>query len=609
MAGILKETKNVKKYWLEPESRTVEPVALMSTTVTGKQIGEIPYSARAGLELRAWTTGIECILVDFGKEVGGYPRLTFGSGNCRRIGVQAVESREHLLKPGLAEAAAPADPALYCHRIKTRSDRPVELPHCGGFRYLWLYPECPGRITLRDVWVEYTPYLAGGPGDCGYFLSSDETLNRAWFAGLHTIEMCTVRPTLGGPDGNHRIGEGDWVLVDGAKRDRLIWTADIGPMGAAVYVSDNNADAVRDSLLSLVSRQEQTGYIPGCSQTTVTGRIASGFFGEYVAWWVVCLYQYYMHTGDRELVEELFPAVKRALHYLHSQCRGGLFRQTPLNMMEWCFTVLRRGRPSYTNVMYYWALNSAAYLANEIRQDEVSAGYVSRAFRLSEAIERALWDEGRGVFLDTTADRNRVPQDANSLAIVSGMVGEPSAQRTILEYIREHMWTEYGSTNVDVPYYRLTPGLEPHNKRVIPFMNNYEALARFAARDDSGAMELIRRCWGDMVDREPGSTFWEWKGRSGGVDNHISSLCHGWSAGVVPLLSKYVLGVRPAAAGYRRFRFEPRLCDLDWAEGRVPVPGGGFIEARVVKVKGGIEASVKAPKGFEQQTGGKKVRP
>jgi hypothetical protein len=132
-------------------------------------------------------------------------------------------------------------------------------------------------------------------------------------------------------------------------------------------------------------------------------------------------------------------------------------------------------------------------------------------------------------------------------------------------------------------------------------MNYYEALARFIARDDEGALELMRRCWGTIVDSEPGSTFWEWAGRKGGVDVHFASLCHGWSAGIVPLLSKYVLGVRPVAPAYSRYLFDARPSDLEWAEGRIPVPGG-FIEARFEKSGKGLRAKVTAPNGIERVT-------
>jgi hypothetical protein len=596
MSGVLKEQSSIKRYWLEPDSASVSPVSLSVTHLSGEVIETVRYSPRAGLEVIANLHRRHGVMVDFGREVGGFPRIVFGTGRCGKVGVQAFESTRHLVNPLGAEAVSLLEPPVYHDHLKGRGETELRLPHCGGFRYLWLYPEHPGRVTVREVSVDYTPHRPGGPDDCGYFLCSDERLNRIWFAGLHTMEMCTVSPARGGIDGRHPIGRGDWVLVDGAKRDRLIWTGDLGPMGAGTYVGTGNGAAVRDSLSSLAYFQMKNGYIPACSPGPLPGRVASGFFGDYTAWWVVCLYQYYLHTGDGETAREYFPQVKRALSYMRSQCKGGLFRQNPRNMFEWCFTVVRRGRPSYTNIMYYWALNSASHLAHEIGEESVSAGYVSRAFRLGEGIERALFDEERGVYVDTSSDRERVPQDANSLAIVSGLIYDPGTAAVALDYLKDTMWEEWGSANVDIPYYRFTPGIGPHNRRVVPFMNNYEALARFAAGDDDGALELIRRCWGGMVDQEPNTTFWEWKGPDGGVDGRFASLCHGWSAGATPLLSKYVLGIRPSEPGYRGFKVDPRLGDLEWAEGRVPVPGG-FIEARVEKGAGKLNITVDMPAG------------
>jgi hypothetical protein len=598
VAGILKETGAIGEFWLEPSSRRVEPESLYLTDPNGKILEKVQYSPNAGLEIQATVDRRLCILVDFGKEVGGYANMAFGTGGCRMVGVQAVESVSHIENPLLAEPASITDSAMHVTHFKPTGPKPVRLPHFGGFRYLWLFPWRTGRLTLRDVWLDYTPYLSRDPDVSGYFLSSDEMLNRAWFAGLHTVEMCTVDPALGSHRSDRRIGEGEWVLIDGAKRDRLVWTGDLSPIAAAIYVSDFNTASVRDSLSSLSAHQYESGYIPACSPVPVLGRVASGFFGDYVAWWIVTLYQYYLHTGDRATVEEQMPVVRKALNYLHTQCRGGLYHQTPRNLMEWCFTVFRRGKPTYTNVMYYWALNCSAFLAYELGDDDFSGGCVSRAFRLGEAIERELWDSARCAYIDTTRDRGRVPEDGNSLAIVSGLLGEPFVANGVLDYMRESLWEPWGSTNVDIPYYRLTPGRPAHNKRVFPFMNNYEALARFMMNDDEGALELIRRCWGNMINQEPSTTFWEWVGRRGEVDGHFCSLCHGWSAGVVPLLSKFVLGVRPAAVGYRRFRFDPRPVDLEWVEGRVPVPGG-FIEARVEKKKAGYDLKVKAPRGVE----------
>lgn len=599
MKSVLKETGAIKDFWLEPFSRKVYPRAVGLTNLEGSVIEWTSFAPNRYNQVVLKPLRANGLLLDFSMEVGGYARLKIRCDDQFSLGVQAVESTGHIVKPVLSRLLSGRDPGIKDFRIKINKDCVAEVPHCGGFRYLWVYPLSFGSVRIEKAWVEYTPHIPESPDSTGYFLCSDEILNRAWFAGMHTVEVCTIDPKLGGPDSNSRVGEGEWVIIDGAKRDRLIWTAGLSPAGAAQYMSVYNTDAVRDSLLSLGKLQRKDGYIPACSQTNLLTKIGGSLFGDYVAWWIITLYQYYLHTADRETIRELFPVVKRALSYLHSQTRGGLFRQTPFNGCEWCFSIWRQGRPSYTNIVYYWALNCASFLAYELGEDEFSTGCVSRAYRLGEAVFRELWNSQKGVFIDTTENGKRVPQDANCLSIVSGLVSEPEEVIRILDYIRGTMWEPWGSVNVDVPYLRhISSALIPHNRKVVPFMNNFEVLARFMAQDNRNAVELIRRCWGNMVENEPGSTFWEWVGNGGKVDIHPVSLCHSWSAGVAALLSKFVLGVRPAGVGYIKFRFDPRCEGLDWVEGRLPTPYG-FIEARVERKGDSYIRTFKAPKGVE----------
>lgn len=55
----------------------------------------------------------------------------------------------------------------------------------------------------------------------------------------------------------------------------------------------------------------------------------------------------------------------------------------------------------------------------------------------------------------------------------------------------------------------------------------------------------------------------------------FTSLAHAWSTGVTPLLTTYVLGVRPLKPGFREWTVEPLpSADLTWAKGEVPTPYG-----------------------------------
>ena len=84
-----------------------------------------------------------------------------------------------------------------------------------------------------------------------------------------------------------------------------------------------------------------------------------------------------------------------------------------------------------------------------------------------------------------------------------------------------------------------------------------------------------------MASHDPGVTMWEGIGSDGGsYQGAFMSYSHGWSTGVTPLLTTYVLGVRPAAPGFSRWTVCPVVVadEMSWAKGVVPTPGGSAIK-------------------------------
>jgi hypothetical protein len=67
----------------------------------------------------------------------------------------------------------------------------------GGFRYLTLVHNTTGSITVEQVSVHFTamPHYADDQINnyTGYFHCNDELLNRIWYAGAYTNQLCTVR--------------------------------------------------------------------------------------------------------------------------------------------------------------------------------------------------------------------------------------------------------------------------------------------------------------------------------------------------------------------------------------------------------------------------------
>ena len=73
------------------------------------------------------------------------------------------------------------------------------------------------------------------------------------------------------------------------------------------------------------------------------------------------------------------------------------------------------------------------------------------------------------------------------------------------------------------------------------------------------------------------------------------SLCHGWSAGPCPWLSKYVLGVQIEKAGMSVIRIKPCLDGLSYVGGSVPTPYGEVKLYHEVR-EGKIYTKAQAPK-------------
>jgi hypothetical protein len=80
-----------------------------------------------------------------------------------------------------------------------------------------------------------------------------------------------------------------------------------------------------------------------------------------------------------------------------------------------------------------------------------------------------------------------------------------------------------------------------------------------------------------MASHDPQITQWEGIGPDGApYEGAFTSMAHGWSTGVVPLLTGYVLGVKPQSPGFQTWTICPVVDGggLTWAKGEVPTPQG-----------------------------------
>ncbi len=432
----------------------------------------------------------------------------------------------------------------------------------GGFRFALVTVSSPGSVSLSSAGVDFQAYRATPADYRGWFLSSDDQLNRMWYSGAYTLQMNLKAPGLN--------GLADARIYDGAKRDRSIWTGDLLVQGptAISTLGDVGADYLRSSLDVLLAKQRADGAFPGSPDFAKrTSPEGSPLFysNNYSGYGARAFIDYYRYTGDKAYITSVLPALRRELAYNDS------FRTADNLVVSndrdyWQAT--QTGEVTKYSIDYYILLREMAWLERAVGSASAAEGYDATADAIKTAVMTKLWNPQLGAYPQSSTNPGVLVGDANALALQYGFV--PAGQEgRVLAAIRT-LWTPYGAI--------MGPGLkDPTGHTIEPFANGMETAGRFAVGDTGGALELMRRTWGPMVDpANPLYTgaFWEFKNSDGGVNRATASLAHGWAASPTVQLTEQVLGVAPVGPGYQSWRIQPRPAELKWSAGSVPTAFG-----------------------------------
>ncbi|MCC5878172.1 MAG: hypothetical protein JJU11_18280 [Candidatus Sumerlaeia bacterium] len=527
------------------------------------------------------------LLLDFGVKTTGF--LYFESAGSMDFGIDIQSGPD--LRLVLFEDIVKYSSGAGCYRDdKFRAFRFLKMRCTGG-----------SGIKVRTM-VEFT----GWPGDYeGYFYSSDDQLNRIWYTGAYTIQICTqphelsgcynnMLPRMYGDFPRHwRSPHGRYCIWDAPRRDREVWIGDMWPESQGLLHSFHAPEAIKTSLLAVAQRQRENGLIPGSGITLQT-------FSEYSCWWIVLLDYLYMMTNDREFIHEMKPHVQRAVDWLLNELEDfdGFLRIN--HRQTWAWTLMRRGAVTGSQAVAVAALEGGARILAFLGDSDRAGRATKGATNLRQLITTKLWNGKDGVFRDCLLPPDgveRVSCDSNSLVPLFGISSEEQTT-ACLEYLRRNLWTPFGTKTI-VPPEPEANNNWAHNHNIWPFVVGLELEARFVRGHRETAMELLRQCWGNMIAHDT-SCFWEMvDGETGDFVTHrrISDLQgpswdtwdsygHGWSAAPTSLMQSHLLGIRPTAPGFSHFQVKPWLADLDFAEGAVPTPHGP-IRARIERGKSG----------------------
>jgi hypothetical protein len=543
-----------------PASDDVRPVAITRTqgsvtnpgALTGQGTGSTVLSVPAG--------GSPAVAVlDFGKEVGGTPYIVVSAASTATATVR-VSTSEAL--PFLTDSSGG-----YVNDSGAQISFSVTGPRTytgglrGGFRFAAIELRTAGTVTLTRAGVNFKAYRATPDRYQGYFVSSDDQLNRIWYAGAYTAQLDMV-PT--GVASCFSVP----VIFDGAKRDRAIWSGDLmvtDPV-ALLSIGTNSGPYVRGAINSIMNLQAASGRL-----TSAVGFRGCGAFDyavTYSAYSAIIAIQYYRYTGDTAYITGLRSKLEAAAAFQATRLDANGLVVT--NDPDYWQTRQSDEVTEYS-LAYYELLQQMIWLEGKVGTPARVTEYSAKATALRNAINARLWNASAGRYMHTATRPNVFPLDANVNAIRLGVA--PADQvHAILTYFKDR-WQPHGS-QISQPAPSMA---DPSGHTIEPLNNTWELMARFAGGDTADALNLMRRLWGVQVDPNSGfytGTFWEFVGGNGLPTRGFDSLAHAWGAGPTQLLTESVLGVTPVEAGYTTWQVRPQPSTLTWAQGQAPTARG-----------------------------------
>ena len=493
------------------------------------------------------------VLLDYGRELHGCARIAiwnaFKNGEDENVPFKARirfgESVSEAITP-IGTKNARNDHAIR-DTVSEFSFMSANETGETGFRYVYF------EIEDEDIAVEVNsigavliindfPYL-------GSFESSDEKLNEIWKTAAYTVQLCAQE-----------------YFWDGIKRDRIVWHGDTNCEICTAYAVFGDVPQIKATLDFAV-------------ETTPLPEWMNGF-ASYSFWWLLNLHELYMHTGDVAYLnkhkEYITGLTKQILDLVSAD---GSLNFTGDTFVDWSTAHDEELKRVAFCGMLGLCLLKLPVILNALSEESLAKECLAKHGKLKSSAPKPVEQKIASALLSLggLADAKEI----NDILSAGGAAG-----------------------------YSAFMGYSILNAKVL-------------AGNLDGAISAIRDYWGGMLDMGA-TTFWEdfdidWmknatkidefpvEGKSdihGDFGKHCyiklrHSLCHGWSSGPCPWMSRNILGIHILDAGMKKVLIKPYLGDLEYAKGSIPTPFGILSVSHSKDDSGKIVTEYTAPDGVE----------
>ncbi|GAB9465801.1 hypothetical protein Gpo141_00003193 [Globisporangium polare] len=573
-------------YIQSPASRDISPVAIHGTW--GSVATAATASARGGCMDASVATSLEATLTgngsyvtyDFGKQVSGFVTIHFGASTTAhaRLGVAFSESEEFIgVVSDNSTDMSIVDGTIYADANPSTSFTFSREFARGSYRYLTLSIAAEDALSTVEVTAVSTHFTAAPhtPADAlreytGYFHSDDDLLNRIWYAGVYTVQLCHIfanesraNPpaiTTSGWFNNATIaglGADGEAFVDGAKRDRTPWPGDFGAsvLPKLVALNRDNLDSVGNSIASLYKLQTK-GLFPYAGSPIGERVVAANVNSDtYHLWTMIALAEYTVLSGNTMSMKALWTQTVLGMKTSLDKVDPSDSLMEVTAPFDWGRTG-QGGKNIAANLLLYRALVACSEVAAELGLQGASyngSSWTMIAESLKTAVNTNLWDASAGLYRDNLTTTMH-PQDGNVLAVRFN-VTQTSEQAVQVSTGVMQNWNRFGSVAQEA------------FGAISPFITGSEITTHFIAYpgDATRAMEILRRQWGYMLQRFSNSTLIEGFADTGelefppygiGMGAYVSH-AHAWSAGPVASLTLQLGGLAPVSDAGKAWSFEP----------------------------------------------------
>jgi hypothetical protein len=416
-------------------------------------------------------------------------------------------------------------------------------------RYVELVVETENQpLTLEQLHFYETRYPLEMESS---FSVSDERLQRLLPLAFRTLQMCAHE-----------------TYMDCPFYEQLMYVGDTRLECLLTYVSSRD-DRLPRKALRLFDYSRLPG---GLTQSRYPSRVRQ-MIPPFSLWWVAMIHDYLMWRDDVAFVCSLLPGMRAVLDaFVSLRDEDGLVRSPAgWNFMDW-LPAWPDGEPEGShegeicvslNWLYVYALQKGVELEQACGEAELAARYQRLARETVEALTAQYWCEEKGLYADN-AEHTNFSEHSQCLAVLSRLLSTEQCRRI-----------EAGITGASE---LLRPS--------VYFLHYYFELCQMTGRSDLFFQRL--QAWYQMLDLDFKTTYEN-------LDPFTNrSDCHAWAAHPLYHYFATILGIRPAAPGFRSVMITPLLGSLASSGGTLVHPQG---ELRVSfqQLGGALHATIALP--------------